>query len=282
MARSSPAQGGPWRPVCHSLSLTCRNPLKFENYRPYSGVLPRREGVLNISPEKAPSLVLSFLQRNNEESLRHSPARGGPRTREPPGTLVGVLGILLFRKARKPLELLVNSKTCLLIPETCLPIYTLSRRWRPLDLGELKVSTFIRQYPTLFQELTRKNSDLLCFQLTEVALKLHQEELQILQQHEMDLILRLRKLLMITVERTLPLQTIDQLKWDMGLPHDYQQTLIPHYPRFFGLVNLSADRIGLKLLDWNNQLAVFELQKNGGGYRSGQVDTEAARTWPFL
>ena len=174
-----------------------------------------------------------------------------------------VAGEKALRAACELKDMLANS------PDTCLPIYTLSRRRRQLGLGELKVSTFIRQYPTLFQELTRKNSDLLCFQLTEDALKLYQEELQILQQHEMDLILRLRKLLMITVERTLPLQTIDQLKWDMGLPHDYQQTLIPHYPQFFGLVRLSDDRIGLKLLHWDNQLAVSELEKNGGGYGSG-------------
>ncbi|RWR96597.1 protein ROOT PRIMORDIUM DEFECTIVE 1 [Cinnamomum micranthum f. kanehirae] len=219
--------------------------------------------------EEAPSIALL------------APSKEQRRKLTPQVLLLGFLVFCCFTRlkkgkessyeARKPLELLVNSKTCLLIPlRPASPYILYQGADEQLGLGELKVSTFIRQYPTLFQELTRKNSDLLCFQLTEDALKLYQEELQILQQNEMDLILRLRKLLMITVERTLPLQTIDQLKWDMGLPQDYQQTLIPHYPQFFGLVKLSDDRIGLKLLHWDNQLAVSELQKNGGGYGSGQ------------
>lgn len=175
-----------------------------------------------------------------------------------------VAGDKSLRAACELKDMLANA------PETCLPIYTLSRRRRQLGLADLKVSTFVRQYPTLFQELTQKGSDLICFQLTEDALKLHQEELQILQQHEMDLIQRLRKLLMLTVKKTLPLQTIDQLKWDMGLPYDYQQTLLPRCSHFFRLVKLCDDRIGLKLLDWDEQLAVSELQKNGDGCSSGQ------------
>lgn len=152
----------------------------------------------------------------------------------------------------------------------CLPIYILSRRRRQLGLVELRVSSFMRQYPTLFQELFNKASNILCFQLTEEALKLHQEEIQIIQHHQMDLIQRLSKLLMLTVDRTLPLQTIDQLRWDMGLPYDYQQTLIPQYPQFFCLVKLPDDRIGLKLLHWDGQLAVSELQKNSNGQGGSQ------------
>ncbi|XVE81125.1 hypothetical protein DITRI_Ditri15bG0037500 [Diplodiscus trichospermus] len=77
-----------------------------------------------------------------------------------------------------------------------------------------------------------------------------------------DLLDRLRKLLMLTKDRTLPLQTIDQLKWDLGLPYYYSDNLIPHYADLFSLVHLPDGRIGLKLLAWDDTLAVSQLEKN--------------------
>ncbi|XVF65493.1 hypothetical protein PTKIN_Ptkin09bG0254000 [Pterospermum kingtungense] len=67
---------------------------------------------------------------------------------------------------------------------------------------------------------------------------------------------------MLTKDKTLPLQTIDQLKWDLGLPYDYSDNLIPHYADLFSLVRLPDDRIGLKLLSCDDTLAISQLEKN--------------------
>ncbi|XP_058092740.1 protein WHAT'S THIS FACTOR 9, mitochondrial [Magnolia sinica] len=149
-------------------------------------------------------------------------------------------------------------------PNASLPIYKLNRRRRQLGLSHIRVSAFIRQYPNLFHEFPDAHSAPV-FRLSQEALKLHQEELQTLQENEPNLVQRLCKLLMLTADRTLPLHTIDQLKWDMGLPFNYQETLIPHYPQFFKLICLPDDRPGLKLLTWDPHFAVSELQKNNGG-----------------
>ncbi|KAK7848342.1 protein root primordium defective 1 [Quercus suber] len=53
-----------------------------------------------------------------------------------------------------------------------------------------------------------------------------------------------------------------KLKWDLGLPYDYHASLIPYHPELFSLVNLPDDRVGLKLLSWDDELAVSELEKN--------------------
>ncbi|RYR51241.1 hypothetical protein Ahy_A06g026264 isoform A [Arachis hypogaea] len=67
---------------------------------------------------------------------------------------------------------------------------------------------------------------------------------------------------MLTRDRILPLQTIDQLKWDLGLPNDYPSSFVPNHPDRFSLVHLPDNRVGLKLLFWDDKLAVSEILKN--------------------
>lgn len=151
-------------------------------------------------------------------------------------------------------------------PRRCLPVYHLTRCRGQLGLPhDLRLSTFVRRYPTIFYEFQVPDSGgtlVPWFSLTPEALNLHQEELNIVQQYQKDLLDRLCKLLMLTKERTLPLQTIDQLKWDMGLPYGYEHSLIPQHPELFLLSRLPDDRVGLKLLLWDDRLAISELQKN--------------------
>lgn len=147
-----------------------------------------------------------------------------------------------------------------------LPIYHLSRRRGQLGLPhDLKLSTFVRRYPSVFHEsyvFDSGGTRVPCFGLASEALELHGEELNVFEENQMDIINRLRKLLMLTREWTLPLQTIDQLKWDLGLPYDYHTSWIPYHPELFSLTNLPDDRVGLKLLSWDGELAVSELEKN--------------------
>ncbi|KAJ9145757.1 hypothetical protein P3X46_028102 [Hevea brasiliensis] len=162
--------------------------------------------------------------------------------------------------------------TCILVsiilsaPKCFLPIYQLTPHRGQLGLPHnLKLSTFIKRYPTIFCEshiLDSGGTRVPCFGLTPEALNIHQQELHILEQNQMDLIGRLCKLLMLTRDRTLPLQTIDQLKWDMGLPYDYYDALIPHHLDLFSSIRLPDDRVGLKLRIWDDRLAVSQLQKN--------------------
>lgn len=162
--------------------------------------------------------------------------------------------------------------TCTLVsiissdPHGGFPIYRLSRHRGQLGLPhDIKLATFIRRFPNIFDEfhvLDSGGTRVPWFRLTPEALNLHQEALNALQQNEMDLLNRLRKLLMLTSDRILPLQTIDQLKWDLGLPYDYCHSLVPRYPELFSMVCLPDDRVGLKLISWDDHLAVSQLQKN--------------------
>lgn len=80
-----------------------------------------------------------------------------------------------------------------------------------------------------------------------------------------DILNRLRKLLMLTRESLLPLQTIDQLRWDLGLPFDYESKFVGKHPELFTSVKLPDDRMGLRLLVWDDCLAVSHLESNNLG-----------------
>lgn len=151
-------------------------------------------------------------------------------------------------------------------PKSCLPIYHLSCCRGQLGLPkDLKLSTLIRRYPNIFREFYALDSGgtrVPWFELTPTALRLHEEELSILESYHLDLLNRLRRLLMITRDRTLPLQTLDQLKWDLGLPYNYEESMIRKSIDIFSLISLPDDRVGVKLLTWDESLAVSELQKN--------------------
>lgn len=153
-------------------------------------------------------------------------------------------------------------------PNRRLPIYRLIQHRGQLDLShDLKLSTFIRKYPTIFSEshvVDSGGTRVPCFELTPEALNLFQDGLNVLQQNVKELLDRLCKLLMLTKERTLPFQTLDQLRWDLGLPYDYYNSLIPCHSDMFSLVRLPDDRVGLKLLKWDDKLAVPQLQKDAG------------------
>lgn len=156
-------------------------------------------------------------------------------------------------------------------PQCCLPIYRLSRHRGQLGLPcDLKLLTFIRRYPSVFIEshiLDTGGTRVPCFSLTCEALKLHQEELHILKHTQTDLLDRLRKLLMLTRDWTLPSQTVDQLKWDLGLPYDYHDSLISCHNDLFSFVQLPDERVGLKLRNWDDGLAVSQLEKSYASQR---------------
>ncbi|CAM8992645.1 unnamed protein product [Rhodiola kirilowii] len=150
-------------------------------------------------------------------------------------------------------------------PNGCRAVYHLARKRRQIGLPyELKLSTFVRRYPSVFEEfyaLDSGGTPVPWYQLTNEARCLYREEVEILKRDERDIVDRLCKLLMLTRDKILPLQTIDQLKWDLGLPYQYHESLIPHYPDTFEFVQLPDDRIGLKLLKCDDSLAVSQLQQ---------------------
>ncbi|KAL5980695.1 hypothetical protein ACLOJK_028604 [Asimina triloba] len=149
----------------------------------------------------------------------------------------------------------------------------LSRSQKLLGLT-IPVLRFLRRYPTLFTQFPHPNyPSLLCFRLTDTATLLDNQERSIHLARQSDAIERLCKILMMAKSRSLPLQSLVPLRWDLGLPDDFMKTLIPSCPDYFRVVRRKDGVPCLSLVQWQDEFAVSALQRmaekeDDGNYRN--------------
>lgn len=128
----------------------------------------------------------------------------------------------------------------------------------------------MRRYPTLFQEFPHtRYASLPCFKLTETALLLDSQEQSIHETHESDTVERLCRMLMMTKTRTLSFQSLYPMKWDLGLPDNFEKILIPKYPDQFRVIKASNGINCLRLQQWREEFAVSALQKRNENVQVG-------------
>ncbi|XP_078433161.1 protein WHAT'S THIS FACTOR 9, mitochondrial-like [Wolffia australiana] len=137
-----------------------------------------------------------------------------------------------------------------------LPGHLLPRR-RRLGLPPLFL---VRRYPSVFlssrpSPSSSSSRPFRWFSLTPEASAIILAEAELLRASEADTVARLRKLLMLTAHGSLPLTALQQLRWDLGLPPDFPQSLLPRFPQFFSLHSSPAPP-SLRLLLRDPLLAV--------------------------
>ncbi|KAL8482630.1 hypothetical protein ACS0TY_028699 [Phlomoides rotata] len=141
-----------------------------------------------------------------------------------------------------PLSLLADSKETLGIP------------FRPID--------FIRKYPSIFQEFHQGSLKIHPhIKLSPDIISLSSEEDLLYQSvnYKQDIAGRLLKLLMISRINKIPILLLERLKWELGLPQDYEKDLIPEFPDYFRVI--SENEKVLELVCWSDELAVSEMGK---------------------
>uniref|UniRef100_A0A5B7B8C8 PORR domain-containing protein n=2 Tax=Davidia involucrata TaxID=16924 RepID=A0A5B7B8C8_DAVIN len=112
----------------------------------------------------------------------------------------------------------------------------------------------IEKYPTIFH-VTGGNRTPPMVMLTEKAKKIVSEEVDASHQMEPILVKNLRKLLMMSVDCRVPLETIEFIESELGLPGDFKKSLIPKFPEFFSVRDVNG-RAHLQLENWDSSLAV--------------------------
>ncbi|CAI9100960.1 OLC1v1038151C1 [Oldenlandia corymbosa var. corymbosa] len=136
---------------------------------------------------------------------------------------------------------------------------------------------FIRRYPTLFREFPHpKWPSLVCFELTDLAKLLHDQEMKVFDQCQSDVVEKLCRLLMMSKTQMMPLKSLLPLKWDLGLPDHFDKKLVEKFPDHFQIVKGTNGLACLKLAKWRDEFAVSELQKMNQkvtGSDSGDGDT---------
>ncbi|CAK9140499.1 unnamed protein product [Ilex paraguariensis] len=124
-------------------------------------------------------------------------------------------------------------------------------------LGLQKKRRFIallRKFPAVF-EIVEEGAYLLRFKLTPEAERLYLEEMKIKNEMEDLLVVKLRKLLMMSVDKRILLEKIAHLRTDLGLPLEFRDTICRRYPQYFKIV-VTGRGPALELTHWDPELAV--------------------------
>ncbi|KAK4281982.1 hypothetical protein QN277_013418 [Acacia crassicarpa] len=150
-------------------------------------------------------------------------------------------------------------------PEMIIPVRSFEQCRKQINLPKPhRISDFIRKSPKLF-ELYKDHKGVLWCGMTERAEDLIMEEKKILEQHADKAAEYITRMLMMSVDKRLPLDKIAHFRRDLGLPLDFRTNWVHKYPQHFRVVK-SVDEIEfLELVCWNPSWAITELEKKVTG-----------------
>lgn len=150
----------------------------------------------------------------------------------------------------------------------------------------LRPIEFIRSFPSVFQEFLPGGIGIHPhISLTPEILN-HDADEQLVygsETYKQGLADRLLKLLMINRINKIPLEILDLLKWDLGLPKDYVETMVPEFPDYFRVIKskLRGCSGELELVCWSNEHAVSVLEKKARTLRKGEYTKGSAIAFPM-
>ncbi|KAI3509315.1 hypothetical protein L1887_24507 [Cichorium endivia] len=177
----------------------------------------------------------------------------------------------------KNLKQIISLKNLILSqPSKTIPLSAISLH-KTLFKLPTTATNFFHKYPSIFQIFQpSKPLPLSHVKITPQAQTIHNEESKILNSnhYKKDVAERLAKLLMLTRAKKLPLDIIELLRFDLGLPHDFILTLLPEFPEYFQICNIGHNSkgnqvFGLELVSWRDNLATSMLQKKATEENSG-------------
>lgn len=146
-------------------------------------------------------------------------------------------------------------------PDQCFPISAVSKRGRELDISG-RVASFLRRYPAIFEEFTGSKHNLPWFRLTQEGIDIDQEEREIYLRRRTEIVGRLRRLIMMSREKMLPLRIVQGMLWYLGLPEDFLKNPEEISDGFFRIVEMEDEEQWLCAEAGSNEQILSALQKN--------------------
>ncbi|CAI9088710.1 OLC1v1023119C1 [Oldenlandia corymbosa var. corymbosa] len=186
----------------------------------------------------------------------------------------------------KPLIALKNCIVSASPQDYCIPISDVSKKGLQLGIP-IKVARCLRKYPSFFEEFEGPKHNLPWFRLTQKAIELHREEREVYREYKFEILLRLRKLILMCVgdRKMLPLKTIQGLQWYLGLPDEFLKDPETHLDGYFQMVDMGDRLKGLAIVEncWNDEKLMSIMEKNAmkrGGYNIGERNAIAFPLFP--
>ncbi|KAL0379411.1 UNVERIFIED_CONTAM: protein WHAT'S THIS FACTOR 1, chloroplastic [Sesamum angustifolium] len=205
--------------------------------------------------KKTPFLGQNLVFRENNDSYANlrtyfPVVRAGPVKRRKELPLDNVI------QRDKKLKLVLKIRKILMSqPDRIMPLRDLGRFRKALGLQKRRrFIALLRKFPAVF-EIVEEGVYSLRFKLTPEAERLYLEEMKIRNEMEDLLVVKLRKLLMMSIDKRILLEKIAHLRSDLGLPLEFRDTICHRYPQYFKVV---ATGLGpaLELTHWDPELAV--------------------------
>lgn len=133
----------------------------------------------------------------------------------------------------------------------------LMSRWRSIVGLNVGIGAFIHKYPHIFEVFTHPIQRNLCCRITREMKGLIEEEEHAVRVLELDLVRKLKKLLMMSVNGRLHVHALRLIGRQLGLPSDFRESILARYSGDFRLVNLEI----VELVDRDEELGVAEIEK---------------------
>ena len=166
-------------------------------------------------------------------------------------------------------------------PEQIISVRSLDQYRRQINLPKPhKMSDFIRKSPKLF-DLYKDQKGVLWCGMTKEAEDLVAEEERLLEQHSDKAAEHVTRLIMMSVDKRLPLDKIAHFRRDFGLPYDFRTSWVKKYPQHFRVVESEDEIEYLELVSWNPAWAVTELEKKANGANGDIPPTPGLLSLPF-
>ncbi|CAM8945510.1 unnamed protein product [Rhodiola kirilowii] len=129
-------------------------------------------------------------------------------------------------------------------PDQAAPVDYLQKKFKTLDL-QGKALNWLKKYPCCF-EVYLVDDKYYC-RLTKQMMVLVEEEESVRDMQEPSLVVRLTKLLMLSVHRRMNVVKFNEIKRNFGFSDDYLIRIVPKYPELFRLVNYSGRRSSMEI-----------------------------------
>ncbi|XP_031501426.1 protein WHAT'S THIS FACTOR 9, mitochondrial [Nymphaea colorata] len=164
-----------------------------------------------------------------------------------------------FIDRSQELKSIISLKNCIKKEGGNIPISLVSKRGYEFDIPSIRVATFLRQYPSIFEEFTGEKYNLPWFRLTQEAIDLDKEEQAVYKAHCSNIVERLKKLLLMSKGNMLPLKVIRGLQWYLGFPDEFlgDLELLNSYGHF-ELIEMEDDLKGLRVLPEETVLSAVQ------------------------
>ncbi|KAL4559033.1 hypothetical protein LXL04_031165 [Taraxacum kok-saghyz] len=122
-----------------------------------------------------------------------------------------------------------------------------------------KVLKFIQRHPLIFQTY-RHSNDKIWFGFTDFMETFLEQEKTIMDEMEHDRINTVRKLLMMSANKRIPLSKIYHCRSLFGIPEDFRDR-VRKYPDYFNTIVEENGKRVLELVNWDPKLAISNLEQ---------------------